>query len=598
MADTDNEVATATSNANKRSRGNREATITDQLRELLISSPGIDSRTIMASSNDNAIDGPQLHEPLLPASAADDDDNDINTNSTACSKDIVFPRWILCRTGQSSRPRMNHNVFLALLLSGVYGLADSLWSGTVIAAYLKRLGREKNGPVGDVEAVSGLASLFSALPVGYLADKYGRDRVIGAGGGLIIVTAIAHAMLLEWIGTDEEALNRDDGKRELSFIMFAAVMALWGVGGGVINGPSQALYADSTPAGSRSVYYMYLFAAYMISSCLGPLVSIILFQTLGDEWDLSHLRAVLYVGLGLEGVAATIMFFFDDKKSLDEEDESGEVEGANEETSNNDETSISGNNVLRDIDTEKGDAEEESASDAHTSDEIGNTSDALSTKRRQKLIPIILCFQSLVFALGSGMTIKFFPLFFKEEVKLSPSRVQLIYVLVPLSMVAFSGIGEKISSTGFGRVQTMVLLNSMGVSCLYAMVFGKRYLDSHPLALVPIYVLRTALMNCTYPLNESILMDFVPKNERARWKSLDSVVSFGWCGSAAIGGWLSDKYDYTFTFLITAIIQSVGILCFLPLIPLVPRKEQDLAASASDEREGTEGDDEDELNER
>jgi len=85
-------------------------------------------------------------------------------------------------------------------------------------------------------------------------------------------------------------------------------------------------------------------------------------------------------------------------------------------------------------------------------------------------------------------------------------------------------------------------------------------------------------MNCTYPLNESILMDFVPKNERARWKSLDSVVSFGWCGSAAIGGWLSDKYDYTFTFLITAIIQSVGVLCFLPLIPLVPRKEQDLSA--------------------
>ena len=574
---------------NTRRRSNREASITNQLRELLISSP---SPTM--TSNDD--DGQPLHEPLLPAAAAATFENN-STNNTMCfTKDIVFPRWALCRTRQSPRPRMNHNVFLSLLLSGVYGLADSIWSGTVIAAYLKRLGGEKNGPVGDVEAVSGLASLFSALPVGYLADKCGRDKVIGAGGTLIIVTAVAHAMLLEWIGTDEEELNHNDGKRELSFVLFAAVMALWGIGGGVINGPSQALYADSTPAGSRSIFYMYLFAAYMISSCLGPLVSIILFQTLGDEWDLSHLRAVLYVGLGLEGVAATIMFFFDDKKSLDEEDDAR----ANEETnSDDDETRIAGSSVLRDIEnTEKSTAQEESASDAHTSDEIGNTADELSTKRKQKLIPIILCFQSLVFALGSGMTIKFFPLFFKEEVKLSPSQVQLIYVLVPLSMVAFSGVGEKISSTGFGRVQTMILLNSMGVSCLYAMVFGKRYLDSHPLALVPIYVLRTALMNCTYPLNESILMDFVPKNERARWKSLDSVVSFGWCGSAAIGGWLSDKYDYTFTFLITAIIQSVGVLCFLPLIPLVPRKEQDLAAS--DEREGihVEGDDEDESNER
>ena len=92
-------------------------------------------------------------------------------------------------------------------------------------------------------------------------------------------------------------------------------------------------------------------------------------------------------------------------------------------------------------------------------------------------------------------------------------------------------------------------------------------------------------MNCTYPLNESILMDYVPKNERARWKSLDSVVSFGWCGSAALGGWLTDKYDYTYTFFITAIIQGIGIICFLPLVPLVPRKEQDLAVTSEEATE-------------
>ena len=31
-------------------------------------------------------------------------------------------------------------------------------------------------------------------------------------------------------------------------------------------------------------------------------------------------------------------------------------------------------------------------------------------------------------------------------------------------------------------------------------------------------------------------MDFVPKDTRSRWKSLDSIAAFGWCGSAAIGG--------------------------------------------------------------
>ena len=45
------------------------------------------------------------------------------------------------------------------------------------------------------------------------------------------------------------------------------------------------------------------------------------------------------------------------------------------------------------------------------------------------------------------------------------------------------------------------------------------------------------------------------------------------CGSAAFGGWLADKYDYTYSFLITAIFQTVGIMIWSTLLPLVPRTE-------------------------
>ena len=37
-------------------------------------------------------------------------------------------------------------------------------------------------------------------------------------------------------------------------------------------------------------------------------------------------------------------------------------------------------------------------------------------------------------------------------------------------------------------------------------------------------------------------MDYVPKETRARWKSLESIAQFGWCGSAALGGILADQY--------------------------------------------------------
>ena len=37
-------------------------------------------------------------------------------------------------------------------------------------------------------------------------------------------------------------------------------------------------------------------------------------------------------------------------------------------------------------------------------------------------------------------------------------------------------------------------------------------------------------------VEESILMDSVPSETRARWKSLDSIAGVGWAGSAFLGG--------------------------------------------------------------
>jgi MFS family permease len=94
------------------------------------------------------------------------------------------------------------------------------------------------------------------------------------------------------------------------------------------------------------------------------------------------------------------------------------------------------------------------------------------------------------------------------------------------------------------------------------------------ITIVCIYLLRTAMMNSGYPLNSSILMDFTPKSQRARWQSLGSIVRFGWCGSAALGGVLADAYGYSHTFLVTAAIQLLAVLIQLLLVPIVPRSEK------------------------
>ena len=407
---------------------------------------------------------------------------------------------------------------------------------------------DHNSAVGYVEGANGMAALLTAIPVGYLADKYPRSRIIWIGGVALILTAAAHSSVLFYVG--DSAPTGD--KQQTSLLLYLFIMALWGSAGGVVNGPVQALYADSTPSGERSTYYVYLFASFMLSSCVGPLISIVLFQYWGNDWTVEQLKNVILVGMALEVVAASCMFFFDDAAALKEEEEEGKDKDKDTD---------------KDTDKDK-DKDKDKGEPAKKHPCCGS----LTTAH----IPYILFTFDLIVSLGSGMTVKFFPLFFKNDCKLTPTEVQVIYLIVPIVMVACSGLGSKLAKSA-GRVQTIITVKTLGVSLLFSMVFFEDYLQQTPLLLVPIYILRTGLINSTYPLQESILMDFVPKNERARWKSLESVSQFGWCGSAVLGGLLSDKFDYSFTFLITAILQSVGVLGYSLLLPLVPRSEKDLA---------------------
>ena len=66
----------------------------------------------------------------------------------------------------------------------------------------------------------------------------------------------------------------------------------------------------------------------MLSSCVGPLISIVLFVYWGDDWELLDLKNVMVVGMGLELVAAGVMFFFDDDWALKERGEGEIVRGA------------------------------------------------------------------------------------------------------------------------------------------------------------------------------------------------------------------------------------------------------------------------------
>ena len=75
-------------------------------------------------------------------------------------------------------------------------------------------------------------------------------------------------------------------------------------------------------------------------------------------------------------------------------------------------------------------------------------------------------------------------------------------------------------------------------------------------------------------LTKSILNDYVSKRHRAKWNALESVNLASWSGSALLGGWLSDRIHYQYTFLVTAGLQGMALACLLPLIPLVAAEKK------------------------
>lgn len=410
----------------------------------------------------------------------------------------------------------------------------------------------------------------------------------------------------------------------------------------IANGPSQALYADSIPQGKRSEMLTWLYTCYLLSSSTGPIVSIILLLTVSshsENWSIEEIFPVFFVGILLEIPSAVIMFFFSDDYVIHEQQTST--------TSSSSTRTITTTSPLQE-------AGQESSSSSSESEELVNveiTTEQSSHNRQSQrsssccpcnkkflmltnkaCVPYVVFISGLVVSLGSGASVKYFPLFFKE-LGLKQAAVQAIYLVMPLFISGLSFVAQRTSRT-LGRIETTILFYIFGTSLLYYLTYLSQSIpsssnshdhgddddgsnstatrnmiwrndenedtledDHHSVPslwednphrviwIVIIWWLRTGIMNSVYPLLESILMDVVPSNQRARWKSLESIAAFGWTGSALVGGILSDSHSYQFTFVTTATMQLIGAFLLIPIQPLVEmersiEEEQEQAATA------------------
>lgn len=369
----------------------------------------------------------------------------------------------------------NWNTRLALCLCLVSGIADSIWLDLVLSSFLFGLAKEMNKTkqentlVGIGEAAFGISQLLFALPIGFLADKWSKAKTIRLGSVIMLLAIVSTLWAVNEGVLAEE--SHDSHRASNSFRVLMAAMVIWGICTGITNGPAQALFADALPASLRTEGYTYLYGVYLVAGSIGPLITVYMFNRLSnryEDWNLAEIQPAFVLGLVLEIPVAGLMMFFKDVPVEDLEDEDEETDGVT----------------------------------------------ATMASRR---IPILLFVSSLVTALGSGASAKFFPLFFKDQ-GLSPENVQWIFVVSPLIIALFIGLALHLAGI-FGRVRTSIFMETTGGVLLFLMAVLHSHHVTKWFIVVPLFLLRSGMINCTYALVESILMSSVPSNERARWKS-------------------------------------------------------------------------------
>ena len=469
---------------------------------------------------------------------------------------------------------LNHNLWLNLVIAALMGFSESIWTNTIGVAFIYDVWGGSNTKVGLATALTGVAAMLTAFPAGWAADRFRRSAVIRVGAVSILLAVPLYGAgvvgAAEGVGPSKAAC----------YALICVASGLFGVSQGISNGPAQALLADSVPTGQRSKFYNWLFVSYIVPSLLGPVISVVYFEVKGNDWSMAALRDLMCLGLVLEVPVGLLSCLFRDDKALGAESDAVQDRRASDfsETPSGDFVSLTDVEDSKEGEPPKEGGPPAGAPETPAADE---EHEKLAADPRVARVPYVVFATDLVVALGSGMTVKFFPLFFKNDCGMSPASVQGIYIAVPLFMACASTAATGLAKVT-GRVQAVLLLRLCGLCCFGTMVvlFDRGFAAGHAKwAIVAFYVVRTALMNCTYPLEESILMDYVPKHTRARWKSLESVSMFGWCGSALAGGVLADKFGYTRTFLITIGLQGTGMLFYAQLLGIVA-KEADLQKQA------------------
>ena len=425
------------------------------------------------------------------------------------------------------RDKVSQNIPIALSFTAVAFISRSLWNQNVLAMFIYQVSGHDPRAIGYVTSLMGLLQLFSSFPGGYFADKYRRDIVIRFSAiiGIVSTALVVSAVALKNMWLVGGA--------------FATVGTYWGLTTTSIS----ALFADSLRDKQRSKYITWRYSVQKLGNLAAPILATGMFARAKNQWSEEDCAAIIYFSQALGIISILIPCFMSDDKIPTSDTLS--IEPDDEEIG--DHLSLGSSGETAYITLPESDESDESVNTAQSDNETYD-----------KLIPMCICSADILQGFANGMSVQFFPVFFANDLDMRPIYVQIVYMCSQGGQACGSLVGFKIGKM-FGRCFATIFLRVIGCMALGLMIlFGE--MKMCPPIVCTFYVLRMIFTNSSVPLTGSILMDYVPKQHRGKWGSLDSLVKASWSGSAFIGGFLIHRYGIYSVFYVTISLQLIATI--------------------------------------
>mmetsp|Transcript_115430 Transcript_115430/g.337570 ORF Transcript_115430/g.337570 Transcript_115430/m.337570 type:complete len:444 (+) Transcript_115430:89-1420(+) len=423
------------------------------------------------------------------------------------------------------RPAAPRNLRLLLCSELFLAVVGAFPLGALFDVYLLELGNGSNTFVGLLEGLRGGVKLGLALPLGALADCVPKRSMLRLNG---IVGAFFAACCAAALAGNSKA------------ILVVAIIA-WGAHSQTHEGTSTSLAADYTAEGEQRTHAIaQLQAARFLGQAVAPAAQAALIPLYGaNAWGQERLKHILLLGLLAElGVCLPYLRL----RTLD----SAELASL---TAAESELVVAG-------------------AGAESPGSPGWREETRLGWRKGLLVPVLAEASQILVMFGSGVSVKFLPLFFKADFGFSPAEVCLMMAAMGFGTALYGMIIPRRLARLMGRARAAFVTHVASCAALY--VFAA--LRDWRLAL-PLYVLRYAAMNSVTQMSAAIVMDCVDRSSRGRWGGIVSLKAGVWSGTAFLGGLLADATgDYRAAFLATAAAHTVAGLVLLPVLWLVPRR--------------------------